>query len=481
MKRRQFLKNSSLLVAGSLLPNLFLENALGQAVPIDDLQRVIGDKDGVILTPKNSDFTKYQPAYNLRTLLTPSVRVLCKTAQAVSESLLWAQKNSIPFAIRCGGHSYEGLSQSKGLVIDLRLMNDIQLSTDKKTIAVGGGTKLGEIYAKLAPQKVLIPAGTCPTVGVSGHTTGGGYGMLARAYGLACDSLIEVEIVTADGQILIANENQNTDLLWACRGGGGGSFGVITKLTFKTHPVDQAVVFGFQWTTDQAHAVQLIQNWLQWAPNLPNEITSLMSIAKGTDGKITIRYKGQSIGAMDQLKKEIAKLPDAKTMTNVVMKSLSYVDAIKYFAGAGEDQPHYRKVKCNYLTDVTSKEGLNTLLSQFPVGKLSITLDCYSGAISERTSQDAAFAHRAGTLCSIKFSSNWSTAGDTDARLKVIRNFHDSLKPYMSTGSYVNYCDTDIQNYGETYWGDNFARLKSIKSKYDPKNIFRHAQSIPVE
>lgn len=476
MDRRQFLQYS-----GALTATLFLENVFGEAVPLKELQQLLGPQDATILTPQSADFSKYQWAYNQRTALIPSVRVLCRTEKAVSESILWAQAQNVPVAMRCGGHSYEGFSQSKGLVIDLRLMNEVSLSNDKKIVSVGGGGRLGEVYEALAPHKLALPAGTCPTVGISGHTTGGGYGLLARPLGLACDSLVEIELIDTNGKKLVANAQENSDLLWAYRGGGGGSFGVITKLHYKTHPVDNVTVFGFGWTVDQKAAVKLIQGWLQWAPALPSNITSLLSLSKNKDGSFQLKCKGQTVGSVHELEKAIAALQSIKKAEGTNIKTMKFIEAAHYFAGGDEGAPKFRKVKCDYLTEVMSDEGIKILLEQFPVGRLSITMDSYGGAISQAGPEDGAFFHRAGTLCSVKFSTNWTNPNETAERLAQLKKYHDKLRPYFSGGSYVNYCDLDLENYGEAYWGSNFARLKQIKKIYDPKNFFRHAQSIPVE
>jgi len=486
MKRREFLQFSGALAAQSLLASgllqtLFIQNSLGQAVSVKSLQDALSPQDGLVLVPESSDFQKYQWAYNRRTMLTPLVRVLCKTPKAVSESLNWAQANDVPLAMRCGGHSYEGFSQSQGLVIDLRLMNQIEVSQDRQLVQVGGGGLLGQVYESLAPHKLVIPAGTCPTVGISGHTTGGGYGLSARNFGLACDSLMEAEYVDAGGTIRTASSTQDFDFLWASRGGGGGSFGVITKLTYKTHSLANVIAFGMEWTVNVSVAVSIMQAWLQWAPNLPNTITSLLSVTKNQDGSINLKCKGQSAGSMAELDSALKKMQTVKKAENVRTKAMTFIDGAHYFAGGAEGEPKFRKVKCDYIKNSISDDGLKTLLTEYPAGKVSVTLDSYGGTINDKTSADGAFAHRKGTLCSLKYSSNWDKAADNNARIALIRKFHDSMKPFVSGSSYINYCDTDIKDFGTAYWGDNFARLQQIKKALDPRNVFQHAQSIPVK
>jgi FAD/FMN-containing dehydrogenase len=153
---------------------------------------------------------------------------MCKTPNAVGVMVDWCRTNNMPFAVRCGGHSYEGFSESASVVIDLRLMNSIAIDVATKTATVGAGASLGQLYQAIAPRGFAFPGGSCPTVGVSGHLLGGGYGYLARPFGFACDNVLSVDLVDPQGKQVHADAQQNADLFWACRGGGGGTFGVAT-------------------------------------------------------------------------------------------------------------------------------------------------------------------------------------------------------------------------------------------------------------
>jgi FAD/FMN-containing dehydrogenase len=262
MKRREFLGRSletaSALIAGwTLLTPALARAAESQGLPVTELRKSLSSNQALILLPEDSEYARYLASYNLRTHQAPQLRVLPRNAEGVQAVIVWARKNQIPFAVRCGGHSYEGLSQSRSVVIDVRLLKSINLSGDKKSVDVGSGCALGDVYQALGVHELAIPAGSCPSVGVSGHTLGGGYGLLARPFGLACDSLIEIELVDADGKILIASENRNADLFWACRGGGAGSFGVVTRLKFKTHSVKRLEVFGLGWSLSPDEAASV--------------------------------------------------------------------------------------------------------------------------------------------------------------------------------------------------------------------------------
>src|ERR1700688_3980221 len=213
--------------------------AMAQLPPLPNLPST----DALLLRPGDAQFADYQKSFNTRTMLTPQLRALCKTVNAVSVMVVWCGSNNLSFALRCGGHSYEGFSQSTSVVIDTRLLSAVTVDKGTKTATVGAGASLGQLYKGIAPAGFAFPGGSCPTVGVSGHVLGGGYGYLARPYGLACDNVLSIDLVNPQGQQIHADAQQNADLFWACRGGGGGSFGVVTG--YRLRLFELASVFTF--------------------------------------------------------------------------------------------------------------------------------------------------------------------------------------------------------------------------------------------
>jgi FAD/FMN-containing dehydrogenase len=253
--------------------------------------------DALLLRPSDAQFGQYQESFNTLTILTPQLRALCKTARAVGIMVDWCQSNNLPFAIRCGGHSYEGFSQSASVVIDTRLISAIKVDAAGKTAAVGAGASLGQLYQAIALQGFAFPGGSCPTVGVSGHLLGGGYGYLARPFGLACDNVLSIDLVDPQGQQVHADAQHNTDLFWACRGGGGGSFGVVTGYSLRLQKL--ASVFTFKISLlklSLQRAAAVMKEWQAWAPQAPQSIDSNFVISKNPGGGIDLRCSGQSIG-----------------------------------------------------------------------------------------------------------------------------------------------------------------------------------------
>ncbi len=476
-----------MVVDSALAQMLWMPSAHGSQVPVDSLKASLNPLDAIVLVPKDAQFKETFISFNKRTTVTPAVRVLCKTPESVAICLQWAKQNAVPLAMRNGGHSYEGFSQSSGLVIDVRMMDSISLSENGDHATIGAGAVLGRVYEAVAKKGRVIPAGSCPTVGVTGHTTGGGYGLLARPFGLAADSLTGAEMINAQGQLLTINDKENADLFWAIRGGGGGSFGVITELQFKTHVTKKVVTFICSWSATQKTATSLFKAWQEWAPQAPNGITSLMKFSKEASGNIAVRLVGQTVGSEAELTKELKNnIFNIKQPDKYSPASKAFIDAVKQFSGdktfpAKLTYPSvYMKGKSDYVKQVISDEGHAVLFSKLPTG-IAVIFDSYGGQIRALKDQDTAFPHRENTISSVQYYMEWSKPEDTVKKLATINNYYELLRPYMSGGAYVNYCDLDVTNYGEAYWGANLPRLIDIKSLHDPENIFNHKQSVPVK
>jgi FAD/FMN-containing dehydrogenase len=440
--------------------------------------------EALLLRPTSSNFNTYEPAYNKRTMLRPQLRALCKTPNAVRVMVDWARTNAVPFALRSGGHCYEGFCESTSVVIDTRLMNKVQIDTAAGSVKVGAGAALGDIYKAIGGKNFAIPAGSCPTVGVSGHVLGGGFGLLGRQLGLACDSLQSVEIVNGQAQIVTADAQHQPDLFWACRGGGGGSFGAVTGFRFKLHPIGQVVVFGVTWTLDAAHAAKVMKAWQAWAPHAPKAITALFRMGHIGDGDFNVHVFGQTVGSASQLRQELRALLDVETPDNQpVIKSKTFLQAVDYFSGGSAYESTYSKCKSDYILSPLSDDGIATLINglrQLPSNAIVPICDAYGGAVYDVAPDASAFPRRAGTLYCIQYYSSWGSAASTPTRLARMRNLYASMRPYVSGAAYVNYCDLDLADWANAYWGANLARLKQVKSAFDPDNVFRHAQSIPL-
>jgi FAD/FMN-containing dehydrogenase len=472
--RRSALKG---LAASAIFSPATMRGAAAQDMPLPNLPA----SDALLLRPGDRGYETYEPAANQRVLLRPKLRAMCKTPHAVSVMVQWARSNGVPFAVRSGGHSYEGFSQSASVVIDTRLMNQIAVNSRAKTMTVGAGTTLRPIYEKIGALGFGFPGGSCPTVGISGHALGGGYGLVARRYGLACDSLQWLELVDPGGKIIAADAQHNTDLFWAMRGGGGGSFGAVTRFRLAIYPISRLQVLGATWALPATRAIKFFRAWQAWAPQAPQTITTFMRVNGAAGGEIELHVAGQSTGTETELRRELRALLDLEQPASALrVQSKSFLSAARYFYGP-EEQPTYFKAKSDYVTSPLSEDGVAVLFNELRKSPPVVAIcDSYGGAIARVGPDATAFAHRAATLFCIQYYAEWANGADTATHLARMRDLYAAMRPFVSGGAYVNYCDLDLTDWATAYWGDNLPRLRQIKASFDPDNVFRHAQSIPL-
>ena len=453
------------------------------AAPLPPLPN-LDASDVLFLTPRDPQYGKFLAAANSRTQLGPSLRAVCNTERGVAAMVEWVASNNIHFAVRCGGHCYEGFSQSNAVVIDLRGLNRIRVDKAAGVVTVGSGVSLFQIYQALAAEGLALAAGSCPTVGVSGHILGGGHGLLARSHGLTCDSLGQATLIDSQARTLEANATSEPDLYWACRGGGGGSFGIATQFTLSAFALDKALVFGVSWTLSPANAAKIFAAWQAWAPHAPGSITSIMKVGSAGKGVISMRCIGQSVGTETELRHELQTLVGAQPPSSALkIQLLGFLDAVKHFAGPLAYQSVYMKAKSDYVLTPLSATAIHDMLAAvaaLPAGGVVLLCDAYGGKIADVAATDTAFPRRAGTQYCIQYYSSWSRAADTPIHLAQVAKVSAAMRPHMPGASYVNYCDLDLPDFAGAYWGDNLTRLSAVKAQYDPANLFRHAQSVPL-
>jgi len=364
-------------------------------------------------------------------------------------------------------------------------LQNISVDTHAGLVTVGAGVSLYDVYQKLATRGYAFPAGSCPTVGISGHALGGGYGLLARSHGLTCDSLQQVAMINSEGTTLQAAATSQSDLFWACKGGGGGSFGIATQFVFRAFPLSSVLVFGISWKLRQSHAARIFGAWETWAPGAPDSITSIMKVGPAGNGLISMRCIGQSIGSEAELSNQLHQLVTLEAPSSTLkIQRLSFLDAIKHFAGPLTYESVYMKAKSDYVFSSLSRSAIQALLSAVaavPVGGIAVLCDAYGGRIWDVATPDSAFPRRSGTQYCIQYFSSWQRAADTVSHVANVANVYAAMRAYLPGAAYVNYCDLDLHNYADAYWGPNLPMLSRIKKAYDGNNLFHHQQSVPVE
>jgi FAD/FMN-containing dehydrogenase len=413
--------------------------------------------------------------------LKPLAVAYCESAEDVVRCLRWARRHGIRPAPRSGGHSYGGYSAAPGgLVVDISRLAGVRVAADRKTATVGAGAKLGAVYDRLWSQGgVTIPAGSCRSVGVGGLALGGGHGFLSRRFGLTCDNVRSLRIVTADGQIRDCDSSHHSDLYWACRGGGGGNFGVVTSFRFAVHRVGRVTTFNVEWTWRDAEAA--LAAWQEWAPSAPDGLFSVFSLSAAGGGTPSVRAVGQFLGSKDALVAVIRPLVETRTPSRVSTVERDYLASTRYWGGSG-DRTTYAAAS-DYAFRPLSPAGIRTLIGAVetraggPAGGGAVLLDSYGGAIGRRAPAATAFPHRRA-LFSFQEIASWPSGAPPAASLAWLRRLHAGLRPYVSGFAYVNYIDRAERDWPRAYYGANLRRLQAVKRRYDPTQVFRFAQGI---
>jgi FAD/FMN-containing dehydrogenase len=427
-----------------------------------------------------------------------------KNPHDVSTCLAFARKFNVQFAVRCGGHSYAGWSGGNGLIIDVSNLKGVKVSGT--TATVGSGTRLIDFYNGLAAVGRAVPGGSCPTVGIAGLTLGGGIGVLARAYGLTCDNLESVQMVTANGAVLTATASENSDLLWACRGGGGGNFGVATSFTFKTYPAPKPVVFFLSWPWSRA--AKVVAAWQSWAPHAPDALWSNLHLAAAPGGSTPIvrvggTYLGSIGGAAALLNQLYAKI--GSHPSSYFLNQFSFLDAmlieagcahlgyqachLPWYATGGQLSRASEYAKSDFFTKPLSSSGIGTLLAGIlALQKVSgakggvggIAFDALGGAVNRVKPNATAFVHR-NALFDAQYTTGWTPGaapGGVSNQYAWLQKYWGSMRKYASGQAYQNYIDPALSNWQAAYYGANYDQLVRVKKKYDPARLFTFPQAI---
>ena len=400
----------------------------------------------------------------------PALIARCADTRDVVRAVTFARERELLLAVRGGGHSFPGYSTCDGgLVIDLSLMRSVVVRADDRTARVDGGAWGANVDAATQKQALATTLGQISNTGVAGLTLGGGFGWLSRRFGLACDNLISVELVTADGKARHVSEHDEPDLFWALRG-GGGNFGVATSFEYRLHPLNPTVLGGHV-DFPAAQLKDAIEFYADLITRAPRELDVDLSLAPNADGtpgaQIYVVYSGDAKSGAKVLE-PLQRF--GKPIRNTIGQ-VSYVVAQTWFDPPPIDPTHWY-LKGGFVREYSP--GLVAYLAhEFrPDAQTNMYFQSANGAVADIPQTATAFSHR-GAIANMMLFGVWKDSSQDEPGRKAIRAIWSKLAPFTD-GYYVNLHDTDPKDKGtESNYGPNFTRLATLKKQFDPMNLFR--------
>ena len=496
--RRQFLKSAAVVAGAAATGATTAGCSSTSAAPSPakaDIWQELGRHLRVpLLRPGDPRFRALARPYNARYAdVLPQGIALCQVHDDVSQCILWARSHHVPFAVRSGGHSYGGFSATSGLLISLKEMNSVNVDAANGTVRLGSGVQNRDLTGLLPSHGLMVPTGRCPTVGIGGFMLGGGFGFNSRYLGLGVDKLVSTTMVDADGRLVVADADTNSDLFWALRGGGGGNFGVNLDYTVATTPVGALSVYKLGWAWDQAPVVMTAFDQLM--AGAPDGLSARIGLdVTGTKppaldrNALSMSALGQWFGTPEELESLLAPVFAAAPPTTKVIESLPYEKALEFFASNVPTGSFTEK--SSYVGpsgfDASCVETAMSWVERWPgsanSSAVGFTLFAWGGAMNRPAANDTAFVHRDASWLAV-VGSSWSNSDPpevVDANLTYANDFHQALSPFVTDQAYQNFIDPSLPNWQTAYYGENLPRLMQSKLDWDPDNAFTFAQSVPV-
>ncbi|WP_433126350.1 FAD-binding oxidoreductase [Micromonospora sp. CA-240977] len=458
--------------------------------------------DGDLLLPGEPGYEAAYGTYLARyDTIRPAAVLRPARAEDVAEAVRFARRHRVRTVARSGGHSFGGYSTGTGLVVDTSSLHRTRVTGGIARIQAG--SKIVDFQQDLLREQVAITGGMCPTVGVSGLTLGGGFGMAGRRYGLTSDRLSAVRLVLADGRLITCDEHHHPDLFWALRGGGAGSFGIVTEFDFVPYAAHEPTVFQifFPWSA----AADVVAAWQEWAPETPDELSAGLFVRTfDPSAEPQVFAFGQWAGSHGDLDAVLgrfsARVGHSPTVSDI--RRVPYLDSVLYWAGCSElsvSQCHapgqtpdgrlarleYALTKSDFFARSLPREGIERLLAAIvadqPAGELrGLEFHAFGGAYNRPSPGHTAFVHRRQRFLLQYLAQVPTTASDGQKAAvdEWARRAWRAMRPWASGEAYQNYTDPELRDWRSAYYGGNYGRLTRVKRRYDPQRFFDHPHAI---
>jgi hypothetical protein len=493
LPRRRFLKAAAAFGAASAIEArapAFAKPAIHTFRNLEALRRKL---TGRLIEPGEMGYLMAAYPNNMRYAdVLPKFIARCATDGDVRLCVEWARDAKIEFAIRSGGHNYAGFSTTRGLLIDLKSMNKVSANLDKGTVTIQGGANNQNMADVLSGTDFAVPSGRCPTVGASGLVLGGGWGFSATHAGLTCDSLIETDVVLADGrQVTAKDEGETKGLFWALRGGGGGNFGVNTSFTFNLIDVkDDVTIFNIVWPAQKQ--VEMLATLQKIQNDDATQISTRTKAFPDSPGanprrdQLRVTTLGQFFGPIEKAREVLAPALSMVAPIKADIRQMRYWQARDYLIT--DDPNGMYDLRSSYVAETLSSDGLDRMLywmTKWPGGSLVQEnmgiLFAIGGRVRDKKPDDTAYVHRNANYI-FEMEASWSpldTPEIVDRQRGWLTEYFADMQKFLLPQSYVNFPSRELRDWAQAYYGSNLQTLRGIKSIYDRGNLFRFQQSIP--
>jgi len=437
------------------------------AAPIDPaaIRKLASEITGHVIAPDASDYESSRLVENRAFDRHPALIVRCASPSDVARALDFGQRQSLPLAVRAGGHSAAGYGVCDGgVVIDLSVMRRVEVDAGKRVARAEAGCLGGDLDKATQRFGLATTLGGCPTVGIAGLTLGGGEGFLMPKYGAACDNLVSARVVTVDGREVEASPNSNADLFWALRG-GGGNFGVVTTLEYRLHPVSEVLAGALVYPPGRIR--ELLHAYVKFMDAAPDEMAGLAQILPSEQGPkfmMLVGYCGEQSLGNDLLRP--LRTPLKPQVDSV--KVMSYLEAQSTeFSGP----PNAFFATDLFLPELNEAAIAAIISASQDAPRFRVQIVPFHGAVTRVRPSDTAFVLRKRGH-EVLVSTYWNTPEEKASAVQWAKALHDKLQPF-ARGAYVNGLTETSDELVRAVYGPNYGRLVEIKKKYDPTNVLR--------
>ncbi|MDX1663092.1 MAG: FAD-binding oxidoreductase [Candidatus Promineifilaceae bacterium] len=455
------------------------------AAAVDDLARAF---HGEVISRGDDDYDEARAIWNGMIDKEPAAIARCRNTADVVTALAFARENNAPFSVRGGGHNVAGHALCEdGLVIDLSQMKGVHVDAPAQTARAQPGANLGDLDRETQLFDLATPTGIVSKTGLAGLTLGGGFGWLTRQYGYTADNLRSAEVVTADGRVVQASEEQNADLFWGIRG-GGGNFGIVTSFEYRLHPVGP-IVLGGVLLHPLEQASKLLRFYRAFTAGAPREMGSLFVMRLAPPAPfLPEELHGKPIcglivcyaGDLEEGERLLRPLREFGNPLADKIERRPYL-AVQSMLDQGQVEGNQYYWKSEYLPGLRD-EAIETLVTygatlQSPLAR--VLMMQLGGAVRDRDEMTMAASHRDAEFV-LAINNGWRDLRENEEQIQWTRDFWTAVRPFSTGGSYVNFLTADEgqKRVRAAYGEEKYRRLVKIKNKYDPANLFRHNQNI---